>query len=131
MANAAADTVVTHLEDSNRSHEYYDLIVTGDLGYVGKELLIELLKRRGYDISRNHRDCGIEIFDRTTQDTHAGGSGCACSGVVFAAYFYEKMKKGEIDKMLFVPTGALMSPISVQQGENILGIAHAIAIENI
>lgn len=130
MAGAAADTIVAHLEDTSRTPDYYDLIVTGDLGYVGQELLLQLMKKRGHDIAHNHADCGIEIFDRDTQDTHSGGSGCACSGVVLAAHFLEKMKQGQIGKMLFVPTGALMSPVSVQQGESIPGIAHAVAIEN-
>jgi stage V sporulation protein AD len=101
------------------------------LGYVGQELLLQLMKKTGHDIVHNHRDCGIEIFDKETQDTHNGGSGCACSGVVLAAHFLEKMKGGEIGKILFVPTGALMSPTSVQQGESIPGIAHAVIIENI
>jgi stage V sporulation protein AD len=129
MAGAAADTIAAHLEDTSRTPDYYDLIITGDLGYVGQELLLQLMKKKGHDIVHNHRDCGIEIFDRDAQDTHAGGSGCACSGVTFAAYYYEKMKRGELGKILFVPTGALMSPVSVQQGESIPGIAHAVVIE--
>ena len=131
MAGAAADTITAHLEDTSRIPDYYDLIITGDLGYVGQELLLQLMKKKGHDIAYKHRDCGIEIFDRNTQDTHSGGSGCACSGVVLAAHFLEKMKSGEISKILFVPTGALMSPVSVQQGESIPGIAHAVVIENI
>ena len=131
MAGAAAETIVAHLIDTGRSPDYYDLIITGDLGYVGSELLLALVKKKGFDIAHKHRDCGIEIFDKNTQDTHAGGSGCACSGAVFASYFYEKMKRGELGKILFVPTGALMSPVSVQQGETIPGIAHAVVIENV
>jgi len=130
MAGAAADTIAAHLEDTSRTPDYYDMIITGDLGYVGQELLLQLMKKKGYDIAHNHKDCGIEIFDRDSQDTHSGGSGCACSGVVLAAHFLEKMKGGEIGKILFVPTGALMSPTSVQQGESIPGIAHAVVIEN-
>jgi stage V sporulation protein AD len=131
MAGAAADTIAAHFEDASRTADYYDLIITGDLGYVGQELLLELMKKKGHDIAHKHRDCGIEIFDRNTQDTHSGGSGCACSGVVFAAFFLERMKSGEIGRILFVPTGALMSPVSVQQGESIPGIAHAVVIENV
>ena len=130
MATAAADIILTNLKDFNITPEYYDLIITGDLGYVGKELTIELLKKEGIDISNNYTDCGIEIYDRENQDTHSGGSGCACSAVTFSAYFYNKMKKNELDRILFVPTGALMSSTSVQQGESIPGIAHAVIIEN-
>ncbi|MCL2396566.1 MAG: stage V sporulation protein AD [Defluviitaleaceae bacterium] len=130
MAGAAADTIVAHLTDTGRSTDYYDKIITGDLGYIGQELLLALVKKKGYDITHKHIDCGIEIFDKNTQDTLAGGSGCACSGVTFAGYFYDKMKRGELNKILFVPTGALMSPTSVQQGESIPGIAHAVVIEN-
>ena len=130
MATAAADIILTNLKDFNITPEYYDLIITGALGYVGKELTIELLKKDGIDISNNYTDCGIEIYDRENQDTHSGGSGCACSAVTFSAYFYNKMKKNELNRILFVPTGALMSSTSVQQGESIPGIAHAVIIEN-
>lgn len=130
MAPAAADTIVAHLKDTQRPPKYYDAIITGDLGYIGSELLLQLTAKEGYDISSVHKDCGIEIFDKEKQNTNAGGSGCACSGVVFSAYFYEELKKGAINKILFVPTGALMSPTSVQQGETIPSIAHAVAIEN-
>ena len=94
------------------------------------ELTTKLLKEEGYDISKNFTDCGVEIFDPVSQDTHAGGSGCACSATVFSSYFYEKVKRGELKRILFVPTGALMSSTSVQQGESIPGIAHAAVIEN-
>ena len=130
MAPAAADTIVAHLKDTQRPPKYYDVIVTGDLGYVGSELLLQLTSKVGYDISAIHMDCGIEIFDKDKQDTNAGGSGCACSGVVFSAFFYEELKKGSMKRILFVPTGAFMSPISIQQGESIPSIAHAVAIEN-
>jgi len=128
MAGAAADTICAHFEDLGRQPEYYDIIATGDLGYIGSELLSELVKRRGYNIADRHEDCGIKIFDKEKQDTHAGGSGCACSGVVFASHYLELLKRGEIRRMLFVPTGALMSPISVQQGESIPSVAHAVII---
>jgi len=114
-----------------RTADYYDLIITGDLGHIGAELMQVLAEKQGYKLGGRHADCGIEIFDRDTQDTLAGGSGCACSGVTFAAHYFEKMKRGELNKILFVPTGALMSPTSVQQGESIPGIAHAVSIENI
>lgn len=131
MAAAAADIILTNLKDFGAAPDFYDLIITGDLGYVGKELTIELLKKEGIDISGNYTDCGIEIFDRENQDTHSGGSGCACSAVTFAGLFYNKLKKSELNRILFIPTGALMSSTSVQQGESIPGIAHAIVIENL
>ena len=130
MAPAAAECISAHLRDTVRAADYYDLIVTGDLGYVGKELLLQLLKNEGIDIADNHTDCGIEIFDKASQDTHAGGSGCACSAAVFAAMLYKRLKKGELNKILLVPTGALMSPTSIQEGKSILGAAYAVAIEN-
>ncbi len=129
MAPAAVDTLVAHFKDFNRQPDYYDVIATGDLGYVGHKLVIQLMQEEGYDLSKNYTDCGIEIFNRDTQDTHSGGSGCACAAVTFAGYFYEKIKKGEINKMLFIPTGALVSPTSAQQGESMPGISHAVVIE--
>ena len=131
MAGAAAETIATHFEDMGINADHYDMIVTGDLGYVGQDLLLQLLQKKGHDISNNHRDCGIEIFDKNNQDTLNGGSGCACSGVTFAAHFYEKLCSGNVSKMLFVPTGALMSPTTLQQGESIPGIAHAVVLERL
>ena len=130
MAPAAAECISSHLRDTVRDAAYYDLIVTGDLGYVGKELLLQLLKKEGIDIADNHIDCGIEIFDKASQDTHSGGSGCACSAAVFAAMLYKRLRNGELKRILFVPTGALMSPTSIQEGKNILGTAYAVAVEN-
>jgi stage V sporulation protein AD len=130
MAPAAAHTIITHLRDLNRRPSYYDAIITGDLGYLGSDLLLQLTAKEGLDISANHKDCGIEIFDQKTQDTHNGGSGCACSAVVFAAHFYEQLKQGKLNKVFFVPTGALLSTLSVQQGETIPGVAHGVIIEN-
>ncbi len=130
MAPAAAACIKAHLEDTGRSAGYYDVIATGDLGRVGTELLLQLLEKDGINIEKNHTDCGMEIFDNKSQDTHAGGSGCACSAAVFSALFYRKLKNGSIKRMLLVPTGALMSTVSVQQGENILGTAFAVSVEN-
>ncbi|MBR6399718.1 MAG: stage V sporulation protein AD [Firmicutes bacterium] len=130
MAPAAAECISMHLRDTGRNADYYDLIATGDLGCVGRELLLQLLKKDGTDIADNHMDCGIEIFDKAAQDTHAGGSGCACSAAVFAALLYKRLKRGELNRLLLVPTGALMSPTSIQEGESILGTAYAVAIEN-
>ncbi len=128
MAPAAVDTIVTHLKDHNRSADYYDLIITGDLGYVGNDLARQLLLKEGYDVGDRLGDCGIEIFDRDTQDTHSGGSGCACSAVTFAGMLYDKLCKKELKRILFVPTGALLSTTSLQQGEAIPSIAHAVEI---
>ena len=129
MAPAAAALLKAHFEDTGRTPQDYDVIATGDLGTVGKQLVIELLSKDGYDMDSRYTDCGIEIFDAETQDTHAGGSGCACSAVTFCAYFYPKLVSGEIERMLFIPTGALMSTTSSQQGQPIPGIAHGLVIE--
>ena len=130
MAPAAFDTIMTHLEDTKRKPDYYDLILTGDLGTLGSELLVDLLNKKGIDISTNHNDCGKLIFDIEGQDMHAGGSGCGCCASVFSGYIYELLKTKKINKILLVATGALMSPTSLGQGESIPSIAHAIAIEN-
>lgn len=129
MAPAAAALLKSHFEDTGRTPQDYDVIATGDLGTVGRQLVVELLAKEGYDMDSRFTDCGIEIFDADKQDTHAGGSGCACSAVTFCAYFYPKLMSGEIGRMLFIPTGALMSPTSSQQGQPIPGIAHGVVIE--
>ncbi|MCD7905291.1 MAG: stage V sporulation protein AD [Clostridiales bacterium] len=128
MAPAAADIILNHFKDFGSQPEDYDKIFTGDLGSVGRELLIKLLKEKGYDISQNHLDCGMLIYDGKKQDTHAGGSGCACSAAVFSMIF-KKLLESKYKKILFIPTGALMSPTSVMQGENIMGICHLLRIE--
>lgn len=130
MAPAAFDTILTHLEDTGRDASYYDKIITGDLGILGSEILIEQLQKQGIDISSNHEDCGKLIFNCEEQETHMGGSGCGCCATVFTGYIYKLMKEKKINKVLLVATGALMSPVSLGQGESIPGIAHAIAIEN-
>ncbi|MCL2616287.1 MAG: stage V sporulation protein AD [Defluviitaleaceae bacterium] len=129
MAPAAADTIANHLQEFGRAPSYYDVIATGDLGYVGKDLVIKLLAEHGHDVSGIYTDCGIEMFDRDTQDTHSGGSGCACSATTFSAMYYPKLVSGEIKRMLLVPTGALANQTTAQQGETIPGIAHAVVIE--
>lgn len=131
MAPAAADTIVRHFKDTGRDPSYYDLIITGDLGHIGRELAAKLMADEGYVLGSTFTDCGIKIFDKAKQDTHAGGSGCACSAVTFAGYLHNNLRRKSIDKILFVPTGALLSPTSSQQGQNIPGIAHAVAIENV
>lgn len=130
MAPAALDTLITHLKDTGRKPSYYDAIITGDLGHVGKEIVTEMASSKGYNIKANYNDCGVLIFDKQKQDTHAGGSGCACCGTVFSGYFFKQLKDKKINKILLIATGALTNSTSSQQGESIPGIAHAIAIEN-
>lgn len=129
MAGAAQDTIVTHLKDTGRDENYYDAIFTGDLGYIGRDLLIDLVKGDGYNIKNIHIDCGILIFDKDKQDTHSGGSGCGCVASVFSGYIYKMLTEQKFKKVLLVATGALMNSTSSQQGESIPGIAHAISIE--
>lgn len=128
MAPAAADTILQHFEDTNTSPKDFDKIITGDLGVYGKELAIELIEKEGYPIREIFDDCGCMIFDIKKQDVHAGGSGCGCSGAVFNGYFYNKLLLGEYRNILFLSTGALMSPLTSQQGESIPGIAHAVRV---
>ncbi len=130
MAPAAIDTLINHFQDTGKDPSYYDLIISGDLGYVGKSIVIDLMKKQGYDLTKNYTDCGVEIFDKKEQDTHAGGSGCGCSGSVFNGYILKEMAKGTLNKVLLMSTGALHSTLATQQGESIPGIAHAVAIEN-
>jgi len=130
MAPAAVDTIRMHLADTGFKVDDYDLIITGDLGKIGHQIALELLEKEGYDLSNVFRDCGIEIFDHEKQDTHAGGSGCGCSAVVFGGYLYEQLKLKNLNKILLVATGALLSPTSSLQGESIPGIAHAVTIES-
>ena len=130
MAPAAFDTLITHLNDTGRSPDYYDIIVTGDLGYIGKDVLKELCKKNGYNIDSNYNDCGCLIFDKLTQDTHSGGSGCGCVATTFCGYFFKQLREKKINKILVIATGALTNSTTAQQGESIPGIAHAIAIEN-
>lgn len=129
MAPAAADTIYRHFEDTNGIPADYDLIITGDLGHVGMEIANDILIKLGCKISNQYNDCGAIIFDREKQDTHAGGSGCGCAASTFAGFLYSKLMDNSIKRILFVATGALMSPTSIQQGESIPGIAHAITIQ--
>ena len=126
MAPAAAATIKRFFEDTCTVPDNYDLILTGDLGQVGSDLLHQLLEREGYHLGKKQADCGLLIYDRETQDVHAGGSGCGCSASVLCSYILPAVKDGRIKNMLFVATGALLSPTSVQQGESIPGIAHLI-----
>lgn len=124
MAPAAADTLQNFLQDTGTSPDDYDLILSGDLGAVGSELLKELLERQQIKLGGNYNDCGLMLFDRAKQDVHAGGSGCGCAASVLCSYLLGKMERRELKNVLFMATGALMSPTSSQQGESIPGIAH-------
>ena len=128
MAPAAASTISAFLRDTGTHPSEYDLILTGDLGFIGSELLVKLLRNDGLDISDMHNDCGMMIFDRKRQDVHAGGSGCGCCGSVFCSHIMKKLLSGQLKDILFIATGALMSPTSSQQGESIPGIAHLLHI---
>ena len=129
MAPAAADTLINHFKDTGRSFKDYDLILTGDLGIVGSEILCELMKKEGYDISDVHDDCGKMIFDIKNQDVHSGGSGCGCIATVFCSYIMKKINEGKFSRILLMATGALMNTTMIQQGESIPCIAHCVSIE--
>ncbi len=128
MAPAAAATILGFLSDTGTTPEDYDLILTGDLGQVGSDLLYELALREGVDLRPRHTDCGLLIYDRDRQDVHAGGSGCGCCATVLCSYILPALRAGRVKRVLFAATGALLSPTSTQQGESIPGIAHLICL---
>ena len=128
MAPAAIDTLTAHFEDTGLKADDYDLILTGDLGLIGSDILEELMLEEGYDIRENHNDCGKIIFDIEKQDVHSGGSGCGCCGSVFCGHIIKEMRSGKYKRVLLIATGALMNPMTVKQGETIPAIAHAVAI---
>ena len=130
MAPAAADTIAQHLKDFGRKPSDYDVIFTGDLGTIGQHILLDLLSEQGIHMEKQHQDCGILIYDAETQDTHAGGSGCGCSAAVLAAHILPKVASGKWKRILFVPTGALISKVSFNEGDSVPGIAHAVVIEH-
>lgn len=130
MAPAAADLISQHLEDFDRTPEDYDLIVTGDLGKVGSQALIDLLQQKEIDISKKHMDCGMIVYDIETQEVGAGGSGCGCSAVTLAAHILPKLQSGGYERVLFLPTGALLSKTSFNEGNSVPGIAHGIVLEH-
>ncbi|MBE7074405.1 MAG: stage V sporulation protein AD [Clostridiales bacterium] len=129
MAPGCASTMISHFKDTNTKPDDYDLIVTGDLGKLGSEILIDLLEDHGYKLGTNYNDCGQIIFNGK-QSVLMGGSGCGCSASVLNSYILEKVRKKEYNKVLFVATGALLSSTSTQQGDTIPGIAHAVVIES-
>ena len=129
MAPSVLQTLKAHFQDLSKSPKDYDLIVTGDLGQLGKEILLELTREDGLILGGKISDCGTLVFDNTTQDVHAGGSGCGCSAITLCGYLLEQLNSGKIKKMLFCGTGALLSPTSTQQGLSIPGVCHAVCIE--
>lgn len=128
MAPAAVDTLTRYFKASGKKPSDFDMIVTGDLGYEGHAIVLDLMKKQGIDLSSNYTDCGLLIYDRKKQDMHAGGSGCACSATVLAALLLDRFERGELHDILWMGTGALMSPMSVQQGLSIPGICHLVRI---
>ncbi len=127
MAPAACDTIYQNLMDFGRLPSDYDKIITGDLGSVGQKVLWDMMREKGMDISKVHMDCGMEIYDQS-QDAHAGGSGCGCSAVVLSAYILKQLEEGKWKRVLFVPTGALLSKTSFNEGQSIPGVAHAVEL---
>lgn len=129
MAPAAAQTIKDYFTDTNTSPKDYDLILTGDLGEVGSASLYDLLLMENINIRNNHNDCGLMIFDRKKQDVHAGGSGCGCAGSVFCSKILNSINDGKLKNILFIATGALMSPTTSGQGSSIPSIAHLVNIK--
>ena len=129
MAPAVCDTLVRYFKASRTLPEEYDLIITGDLGYEGSSILREFMDIEGYPLRENYTDCGILIFNKERQDTHAGGSGCGCSASVLSAYVLPEMERGRYKKVIFVASGAMMSPDMIKQGESIPAIGHLLVFE--
>ena len=129
MAPAAYDTLAAHFQATGTSPSDYDLVVTGDLGVLGHQIVTDFFAQDGIDMSRNYQDCGMLLYDIQKQDMHAGASGCGCSASVLCGYFLRQMAEGHLHKLLFAPTGALLSPTSSFQGESIPSICHAVTIE--
>ena len=128
IAPAAAETIVDFFRDTGTRPRDYDLILTGDLGLVGSRCLYDLLAEEGLEIKGRHNDCGLMIFDRSVQDVHSGGSGCGCAASVLCSAIIPKMLDGKLENILFIATGALMSPLSAQQGNSIPAVAHLVNI---
>ena len=131
MAPAAYDTLRALFSDTRTSPADYDLIVTGDLGRLGHEVVADLFARDGVDMTKNYKDCGLLLYDLERQDMHMGGSGCGCSAAVLNGYLLRGMREGKWNRIVFAPTGALLSPTSTMQGESIPGVCHAVILENI
>ena len=129
MAPSAMSSIITHLEDTKTNPSDYDLILTGDLGKLGSEILMDLMENKGYKLGNNYNDCGQMIFTNN-QKTYQGGSGSGCSAVILNSYVYQKMREGKFKKVLFCATGALLSTLSSQQGNTIPGICHVVEIRS-
>lgn len=129
MPPAVCDTLVRFFKESKTRPRDYDLIITGDLGYEGCSILRELMNIEGYVLEDNYTDCGILIYDKEKQDTHAGGSGCGCSASVISGYVLPEIKKGKYKRVLFIASGAMMSPDSIKQGNSIPAIGHLLLFE--
>lgn len=129
MAPAAFHTIWQNFQDFGWDERQFDRIITGDLGTVGQTILLDLLGKEGYDLTGIHMDCGIELYDGEKQDTHAGGSGCGCSAITLCAMILPKIQEGIWRRVLFVPTGALLSTVSYNEGRSVPGIAHGVVIE--
>jgi len=129
MAPSAYETIIVFWKDTNTKPSDYDLILTGDLGSVGRDILLDLFKADGYELGDRLQDCGMLIYDANKQDVHAGGSGCGCSAVVLCGHILERMRSGLYKNVLFCGTGALLSPVSIMQGESIPGICHVVCLE--
>ena len=130
MAPAAFHTIWQNFKDFGWDERQFDRIITGDLGTVGQTILLDLLRKEGYDLTGIHMDCGIELYDGEKQDTHAGGSGCGCSAITLCAMILPKIQEGIWRRVLFVPTGALLSTVSYNEGRSVPGIAHGVVIEH-
>ena len=130
MAPAAYDTLSAHFRETGRKPTDYDLILTGELGELGREIVIDLFDRDGIDMRNNYNDCGLMLYDLKKQDMHAGASGCGCSAAVLNGYLLRQMRQKKLNNILFAPTGALLSPTSSFQGESIPSICHAVAFSN-
>mgnify|MGYP004657872629 FL=1 len=129
MAPAAVDTLCTHFQDTGTKPDDYDAILTGDMGFIGKQIVIDLMRKKGYDITPVYDDCGVLMYFKEKQDVHSGGSGCGCSASVFCGKIFRDMMNGKLKKVILISTGALMTTQSSQQGESIPGIAHAVSME--
>ncbi len=129
MAPAAADCILNNFKDMGIGPDYYDRIITGDLGTIGQRILVDMMHGYGYDIEKQHFDCGTEIYYNEEQDTNAGGSGCGCSAITLCGFILQKMRKNQWKRVLFVPTGALLSTVSFNEGNSIPGIAHGVMLE--
>lgn len=130
MAGAAYDTLTRHMKHRGTHPQDYDVIITGDLGQVGSDLLYDLFQRDGVSLKEHHKDCGLMLYDRASQDVHAGGSGCGCSASMMCGHFFKRIQSGELKRVLYCATGALMSPTVVQQGGSIPGIAHCVELSS-